>query len=89
MKIAGNGTMTLLPPAKHLCQVCACDHDPAHPHNAQSLYYGMKFKMDTGLEPSWLTAMAHCTDDVKALWTDGLKRLGVDVEGRKINPSKP
>jgi hypothetical protein len=30
--------MQLLPPAKGTCPICAVKHDPALPHNAQSMY---------------------------------------------------
>ncbi|AYJ85319.1 hypothetical protein D3Y57_04700 (plasmid) [Sphingomonas paeninsulae] len=63
------GKMFLIPPPKDKCQECATDHPIELPHNAQSLFYQVHYKMSTGEEPSWLTAMAHCDDDMKALWT--------------------
>lgn len=78
--------MMILPPKPGLCQTCAVDHNPDLPHNAQSLYYQMKFKMETGREPSWLEAMSHCTDDMKAFWTRKLEDMGVDVQGGEITP---
>lgn len=80
--------LMLMSPAPGRCQVCATKHEPKLPHNAQSIYYQMKFKMETGKEPSWKTAMAHCTARVKRLWTAQLKEMGVDVAAGRINPTK-
>lgn len=78
MKIE-TGKMTLLPPAKNVCQECATDHPPGLPHNNQSLYYQMKFHMEHGRFPSWDDAMAHCESQVKAIWIEELKKLGQEV----------
>lgn len=82
------GNMILLPPAPHKCQTCGVEHEPEIPHNAQSLYYQTKFQMEHGRAPDWRDAMAHCTDEMKALWTQHLTEAGVDVEGGAINPRK-
>jgi len=79
MKVS-EGVMTLLPPAPHLCQECATDHEPHLPHNAQSLFYGMKFKIEHGRDPTWADAMAHCSDEMKKLWTEALAERGITVE---------
>jgi hypothetical protein len=88
LKVVVAKPLMMLPPAPDKCQTCAVKHPPADPHNAQSLYYQMKYKMDTGNEPSWLTAMAHCTPEMKAMWISLLKEMGVDVDGGRINPSE-
>ena len=72
-------SMILLPPRADVCQECAVDHDPRLPHNQQSLYYQMKFKIEHGRDATWNDAMAHCTDDVKERWIEGLKIHGVEV----------
>jgi len=82
------GTMMLLPPAAHLCQTCGSDHEPHLPHNAQSLYYGMAFQMQHGRAPNWIDAMAHCSDDMKALWREKLIEFGVDVDAGEVNPPR-
>lgn len=43
--------MHLMPPRAGLCAVCAHDHAADAPHNAQSLYWGVAFKADTGRAP--------------------------------------
>jgi ribosomal protein L40E len=73
---------TLLPPAAHLCQKCAVDHDPAMPHNQQSMFWQYWFYKDSGGRwPTWKDAMAHCTDEMKAHWIKALKEgYDIDVE---------
>lgn len=73
------GKMTLLPPAKNVCQECAVDHAPGLPHNKQSLYYQIKFQMENGRFPTWEDAMAHCESQVKGIWIEELKKLGQEV----------
>lgn len=80
MKTIKNGTMTLLPPSKDKCQECATKHDPAQPHNAESLYYAMQFLMKFDRDPTWADAMAHCDENTKKAWTKHLV-----AAGRKIN----
>lgn len=82
------GTMMLLPPREGVCQECAKDHEAHLPHNAQSLYYQVAFQMEHGRSPSWLDAMAHCSDEMRALWTAALTARGVDVAGGGVNPTK-
>lgn len=79
----------IMPPPADCCQECGVKHDPAQPHNAQSLHYQYSFYAENGGRwPTWLDAMAHCSDDIRAAWTDELGRLGVDVAGGQIAPSK-
>jgi hypothetical protein len=51
--------MVMLPPAPHLCQICAVDHADERPHNAQSFYYKYWFSLNNGRSPTWADAMAH------------------------------
>lgn len=77
--------MMLLPPAKDKCQECARAHKPEEPHDATSLFYGVKLKMETGREPTWSEAMAHCTPEVREGWTATLKeKFGVDINSTKV-----
>lgn len=70
----------LLPPAKHLCQVCATEHEPDQPHNPQSFYYQFAFNAEHGRGVTWRDAMAHCSQEVKDLWCIYLQELGVDLD---------
>jgi hypothetical protein len=54
------------------CPMCATKHDPTLPHNLKSLAYQYKFYDENGRWPTWDDAMAHCTDEVKAMWMEAL-----------------
>ncbi len=68
--------MMLLPPAEGHCRICAVQHEPEAPHNAQSLFYGMRFKMRYGREGTWADAVAHCPEQIRELWEQGLRQRG-------------
>ncbi|GAB6172025.1 hypothetical protein JCM15765_15030 [Paradesulfitobacterium aromaticivorans] len=69
----------LFPCAPDVCQECAVDHSPEMPHNAQSLYYQYKFYQQQGRWPTWEDAMAHCDEDVREIWKQSLKELGIEI----------
>ena len=69
----------ILPPDPGVCQECAVDHDPAQPHNRDSLHYQYSFYAKHGRWPTWADAMSHCTQEVKDMWTTALKEHGVEV----------
>lgn len=69
-----------LPPKPGLCQVCATDHKPENPHNRDSLFYQMTFKNEYGRSPTWEDAMAHCSEKVKKLWREELRKEGVEIK---------
>jgi len=75
-----NGTMMLLPPPKDRCQECATKHEPELPHNAQSLYYGVAFKIVHGVDPTWGNALEHCTPEMRAMWERELLARGVTAK---------
>ena len=70
---------TLLPAKPGTCQECAVDHDPSYPHNQQSLYYQYHFYAENQRWPTWEDAMAHCSDDMKTVWKDELRKEGVAI----------
>ena len=70
---------TLLPPSPGKCQQCAADHDPAHPHNQESLFWQYWFHEHHGRWPTWKDAMAHCSPDVKSFWIQALNKRGISV----------
>lgn len=76
--------MMMLPaqPREGQCPECGIFHDPDQPHNRDSMLYQYRFYDEHGRWPTWVDAMAHCKDDVKALWVDALKAQGVDIEGQ-------
>lgn len=68
------------------CPMCAVKHDPAMPHNQQSLAYQYKFYDLHGRFPTWADAMAHCSDEIKAQWREALAEHGIVVtpEGQLV-----
>lgn len=68
--------MMLLPPGEGVCPVCAVVHDGNLPHDASSLYYQYRFHALRGRWPHWVDAMAHCSEEVRRLWTLQLRALG-------------
>jgi hypothetical protein len=78
-----HNAMTLLGPPPGVCQVCAVDHPHDQPHNQQSLYYQMKFRATHGRDATWSDAMAHCPEDVRQQWRQGLVAL-MRSKGMKV-----
>lgn len=76
-----NGMM-LMPAAPGTCPECAAVHDPAQPHNQQSLYYRYRFYADHGRWPTWADAMAHCDAETRKVWRTELEKRGIDVDGK-------
>jgi len=72
----------LMPAKPGTCPECAVAHDPAQPHNQQSLYYQYHFYADNNRWPTWADAMAHCTKEVQKIWKQELKKAGVTVPSR-------
>jgi len=80
--------LMLLPAPAGTCPTCAHRHPADQPHNAQTLFFQVKFQMENRRSPTWADAWAHCADPVKAAWRQGLMDLGVDVDGGQISPPK-
>lgn len=68
--------MMMLPAAPGKCPECAGEHLPSDPHNAQSLFYQMRFHSEHGRWPCWADALAHCTEPVRVAWEAELRRRG-------------
>ena len=67
--------MQLLKPKEGTCPVCAGDHEPAAPHNQQSLYYQCRFNILHGRWPTWADAVAHCAPEIREAWKGKLIEL--------------
>jgi hypothetical protein len=52
-------SMMLLPPPPGHCRICGTRHDPDDPHDATSLFWGMRFRMRYGRDGTWADACAH------------------------------
>lgn len=68
MQVVHAKPFKLLPPADGLCRICAVDHKPDAPHNAQSLFYQMRFKLRYQRDGTWADALAHCKPTIVAAW---------------------
>lgn len=71
------GGAFLMPPAEDVCQKCAIKHDPAMPHNNDSLYWQYYFYSRNGRWPVWKDALAHCSLEVQEAWKAALQERGV------------
>lgn len=67
------GGFRMLPGPPGTCEWCHVRHDPADPHNRDSLSYQTKFHVLYGRSPTWTDAMAHCRPDVRRAWRAGLR----------------
>lgn len=71
------GKWFLLPAPPGTCPECARDHPENQPHDAQTLFYQTKFNLEHGRAATWGDAMAHCSPEVRLMWTEQLNKLGV------------
>lgn len=69
----------IMPPKPGTCPECAVEHDPAYPHNRDSLFYQYNFYGKYGRWPTWMDAMEHCTQEMKDFWVEALKEKGVEI----------
>lgn len=72
--------MLMLPPAGDTCPICAAMHGAADPHDAQSLYYQLRFHAVRGRWPTWADAIAHCDEELQDAWRTELTRVGAWTE---------
>ncbi len=72
-------SMMLLPPKPDVCQKCAVDHKKELPHDQTSMYWQYWFYSQYERWPTWADAMEHCTDEMKKVWSDELRKRGIDI----------
>lgn len=70
----------ILPPTPGSCSVCGVPHVEGQPHNAQSIFYQYRFYGAYGRWPTWADAIAHCTENVKQVWTEQIKTFNAWTE---------
>ena len=61
------------------CPLCASKHEEYLPHNQESITYQYKFYDQHGRWPTWEDAMEHCSDQIKSVWTEELRKRGVMI----------
>lgn len=58
----------LLPPPEGHCRICAVKHEPHEAHNAQSMFYQMRFRLRYDRDGTWADAIAHCPARARLQW---------------------
>ncbi|MCD8286470.1 MAG: hypothetical protein LUD50_04530 [Clostridia bacterium] len=62
------------------CPECGVVHDPAQPHNKDSLTYQYNFYDEHGRWPTWRDAMAHCAPEIQEAWCQALTEKGAKLD---------
>lgn len=70
----------ILAPARGRCPLCAERHRPEEPHEANSLYYIMRFRRVHKRMPTWADAMRHCPEEIRAAFAAQLKERGIETD---------
>ena len=70
----------LHPPLRGTCPKCGARHDPALPHDRDSIYYQLRFHRKYGREPTWADAAAHCAEDVRRACVEKARAAGAPEE---------
>lgn len=79
--------MKMLPAAPGTCAMCATKHEDHMAHNFWSLFYGMRFKLKYGRDPTHADTVAHLTPAQQAAWRSALEQAGqkwTEPEGMPI-----
>lgn len=74
LEVAAPGKFMLLPPAPGKCHLCAVDHQESMAHNAESVYYQVRFYMKHKRTGRWSDAVAHCPEEIQKLWIAQLRK---------------
>ena len=77
-------SFVLMPPVPGTCPECAVNHTQDMPHNRDSLYYQYSFWTKHKRWPTWGDAMAHCPENVKAIWRDELMKRGISANQLEV-----
>ncbi len=72
------GKMMLMPAAPGTCVHCATVHSENDPHNFQSVFWGMRFKMKWGRDPTHADCVAHLSEPIQLRYRSVLKKFGID-----------
>lgn len=75
---------TMLPPASHVCQTCAVDHESNQPHDPHSFFWQTARNVADLGPPTWELALAHCSEDVRDRWIEGLGKRDVAVDVAEV-----
>ena len=70
------GQLRLLPATPGTCAVCAVDHEEHLAHSLTSLFYGVRFKLKYGRDPTWADACAHLSEEQREMWKASMSDVG-------------
>lgn len=96
VKTFGFGAWDVLPPESG-CPECGTEHPVELPHDLESLVYQYSFRnreARAGREerwPTWIDAMAHCTEQMREDWIAKMAELGfhLNEDGTITEPDTP
>lgn len=57
---------------KRLCPECLAVHAAGTPHDRDSLFYNCTFFTVNGRWPTWSDAVAHCSQETRIMWGEGV-----------------
>lgn len=80
--------MVLAPAPEGTCELCAVNHDPEMPHDAQSMFYQYRFYNEVGRWPDWRDAMAHCDQRTRAIWRKAIEKYGINIDAGEVSPRR-
>ena len=78
MKNELSGKMMLMPARPGACVHCATKHGEHDPHNFQSVFWGMRFKMKWGRDPTHADCVAHLSGERQTCYRAALVQLGIE-----------
>ena len=61
---------------------CGIVHEPELPHDPMKLQYQYYFYAEHDRWPTWVDALAHCSDEMYEAWREGLAQHGVVIPPR-------
>lgn len=74
-----SGGLTPLPAKAGTCVHCATEHGKDDPHNFQSIFWGIRFKMRWGRDPTHADCVAHLSPRIQTAYREVLL-LRYDIE---------
>ena len=72
------GRISVKAPVPGGCRICGAVHDPAQPHDRDSLYYQNRFYKKHHRFPTWEDAMAHCSPEIRDAAMAEIQKRGTE-----------
>lgn len=72
-------SIKMLPAARGTCCMCARDHAETYPHDFESVFYQVRFRLKYGRDATQADAAAHCDEQIRQAWKQILReQFGVE-----------